>query len=241
MLLNEAYLTYATGGEADLFFAASAAAVFDAVSAGDAQPAALLEALARAGEERRLLMWSSHPDDQAVLDGTTLQGGLPVTDASATQFGVYVNDGTGSKMDYYARLDTSVAWCGQDSAGNGTASLRVTITNDAPADAATSLTPYIHGDGIFGVPPGTARTVAYMYLPAGATVMSSEASESRSIGSASHAGRDVIVWTVDLPPGDSATFDVAVRTPFTPKLDVIRTPTLNVNETEDISISCEFA
>ena len=241
VLLNDAYLRYETGGEADVFFAASAAAVFDAVSSGAAQPAALLEALARAGEERRLLMWSSHPDDQAVLDGTTLQGGLPVSDASATRFGVYVNDGTGSKMDYYARLNTSVAWCGQDAAGNGTAALRVTITNDAPVDAATSLTPYIHGDGIFGVPPGTARTVSYIYLPEGATVLSSKATQSRSLGSAVHDGRDVVVWTVDLPPGGSASFDVTVSTPLTDLLDVVRTPTLYANETEDISISCEFA
>ncbi len=241
LLLNEAYLRYPTGGEADVFFAASAAAVFDAISAGTAQPGPLLEALARAGEERRLLIWSAHAEDQAVLGGTTLQGGLPVTDASATRFGVYVNDGTGSKMDYYARLNTTAAWCGPLSDETNAAALRVTIKNEAPADAATSLPPYVHGDGIFGVPAGTARTVAYIYLPEGASILRSRATESRTIDSHMHAGREVITWSVDLPPGGSASFDFTVETPFTDVLDVVRTPTLNVNETEDISISCEFA
>lgn len=241
LLLNEVYLRYANNEQHDAFFAGSAAAVFDAVSSGAAQPGPLLEALARAGEEHRLLIWSAHSDDQAVLDGTTLQGGLPVTDASATRFGVYVNDGTGSKMDYYARLNTTVGWCGTGSDGTDTAALRVTIKNEAPADAATSLSPYIHGDGIFGVPPGTARTVAYIYLPEGATLVNSQASELRTLDTTSHEDRSVISWSVDLPPGTSASFDVVVATPWTPVLDVVRTPTLYENETEDISISCEFA
>ncbi|CDJ99621.1 Non-ribosomal peptide synthetase modules [Microbacterium sp. C448] len=241
LLLNEVYLRYADNEQHDAFFAGSAAAVFDSVSSGAAQPGPLLEALARAGEEHHLLIWSAHSDDQAVLDGTTLQGGLPVTDASATRFGVYVNDGTGSKMDYYARLNTTVGWCGALADGRDAAALRVTIKNDAPVDAETSLSPYIHGDGIFGVPPGTARTVAYIYLPKGAMVVSSHASGSRTIDTATHAGRDVISWSVDLPPGGSASFDVVVATAATPILDVVRTPTLYANETEDISISCEFA
>lgn len=241
LLLNEVYLRYANNAQHDAFFAASAAAVFDAISSGAAQPALLLEALALAGEEHRLLIWSAHPDDQSVLDGTTLQGGLPVTNTSATRFGVYVNDGTGSKMDYYARLNTNVAWCTALPEGPQNAALRVTVKNAAPADAATSLPQYIVGGAEVDVPRGTARTVTYIYLPEGATISSTRATESQTINTATHAGRDVITWSVDLPPGASASFDVVVATPLTPILDVLRTPTLYANETEDISISCEFA
>lgn len=235
-LLNQVYIDYPPEMH-DAFFAGAASAVFEAVSSGAAQPGPLLEALARAGGEGRLLIWSAHDDDQAVLDGTTLQGGLPVTDSSTTGFGVYVNDGTGSKMDYYARLDTSVAWCGAGADGNALAALTVTISNDA-TEAVADTAWYIHGDGIFGVPPGTARTVAYIYLPEGATVAGSRASESRSIGTAMHDGREVLIWTVDLPPGTSATFDVAVTTPLTDELTVTRTPTLNGAATQDVGDSC---
>ena len=149
------------------------------------------------------MIWSAHDDDQAVLDGTTLQGGLPVTDASATRFGVYVNDGTGSKMDYYARLGTSATWCGAGANGDAIAALNVTISNDATEDVA-DLDGYIHGGGAFGVPPGTARTVAYIYLPEGATVASSRASQSRSFGTAMHDGREVLIWTCLLYTSDAA-------------------------------------
>ena len=42
-----------------------------------------------------------------------------MTDADAARFGVYLNDGTGSKMDYYTTADTTVAWdsCTLDAAG----------------------------------------------------------------------------------------------------------------------------
>ena len=241
LVLNEVYQRYENPIEQDHFFQLASAAVFDAVTSRVLDPVGLLSALGRAADENRLFIWSALSEEQAILDGTSLQGELPVTDAEATRFGVYVNDGTGSKMDYYARLDTNVEWCGQNQSGNATAALRVTIANEAPLNAASALSPSIHGDGNFGVPPGMARTVTYIYLPQGANIASSQASESRTVGSAVHDGREVIVWTVDLLPGSSATFDVAVTTPFTDQLDVIRTPTLHANKTENISNSCSFA
>ena len=53
-----------------------------ALTSGAADPAKLLEALARAGDERRLLLWSAHPEEQELLADTTLAGALPVTDST---------------------------------------------------------------------------------------------------------------------------------------------------------------
>ncbi|MDQ1129335.1 DUF4012 domain-containing protein [Microbacterium sp. SORGH_AS_0888] len=241
LLLNGVYERYSVPAEQDAFFKAAAAIVFQTLAKGSVDPAKLVEALARAGAENRVLVWSADPAEQAVLDGTTLQGGLPVTDATTTGFGVYVNDGTGSKMDFYTHLGVGVGWC-TDTEGSPDAALTVTVRSDAPADAA-SLPSYITGGGGFGVRAGITRTVAYLYLPAGSEVVFSTSdgpSSAPGFGSGTNEGRPVLTWTTDLPPGGSATARIRVRTPQTEGLTARVTPVIPANA-ETISASCSSA
>lgn len=235
LLLNDVYQRYEDPRVQDAFFAAAAAAVFDALSRGGVDPTALVAALGRAGDEHRLLLWSAHESDQALLAETTLAGGLPASDDETARFGVYLNDGTGSKMDYYLTAGTTLAWdeCAVQPEGEaaglaaGTATLTVTITSNAPADAA-SLPAYITGEGAFGVPPGIARTVAYVYLPEGFELVGATLGDETGFGGGTHAGRRVVSYTVDLAPGESATAAITARTaaPAAPRLEVRATPTL---------------
>ncbi len=224
LLLSGVYERYREPREQDAFFAASAGAVFDALASGAGSPASLLEALARAGSEHRVLVWNQDPAEQSVLDGTTLQGALPETDATTTAFGVYVNDATSSKMDIHQTLETQTTWwCGADQAQT-----TVTIRNTAPADAA-DLPSYVTGGGSHGVPPGQVKTAVYVYLPQGSTLLSTDAAGDAvtpGIGSGVDAGRDVLLWTVQLAPGQTATLTVRVRTPHTPVLLIRVTPTI---------------
>ena len=54
------------------FFNVAARSVFDAVSSGTGDPRALLEGLVTSASERRLLVWSAHPDEQRLLAPTAL-------------------------------------------------------------------------------------------------------------------------------------------------------------------------
>lgn len=231
LLLNDVYQRYERPADQDAFFAGAAAMVFNALSDGAVEPAALLTALARAADEHRLLIWSAHPEDQEILADTTLAGGLPVTDAETARFGVFLNDGTGSKMDYYATANSTVAWgtCVLDGSGmaSGIATLTTTLTSTAPADAA-SLPDYITGGGAFGVPPGTSRTVGYIYLPEGFELMDATLTGERGFGGGMHDGRRVLSFTVDLAPGESALATVTARAPdgSAPTLSLTQTPTL---------------
>lgn len=241
LLLNEAYLRYPNPADQDIFFASATAAVFDALSNGGADPAELAAALARAGDERRLLLWSTHEQDQALLAGTTLAGGLPITDDDAARFGVYLNDGTGSKMDYYLRSETTVAWDSCSTAGGSTrgdAELTVTITNDAPADAA-SLPPYITGNGTYGVPPGSARTIAYVYLPEAWQLVESELSTGGGFGGGVHDQRRVVTFTVDLAPGESAEARLVARAAAgsASLIEAVSTPTIDAPSV--VAASCD--
>lgn len=231
LLLNDVYYRYERPADQDAFFAAAAAAVFDRLSRGDVDPAALVEALARAGDERRLLLWSANEQDQAVLADTTLAGGLPASDDKTARFGVFLNDGTGSKMDFYQSADITLEWttCSVDAAGRavGDATVAVTVTNNAPADAA-ALPEYITGGGAFGVPPGIARTVGYVYLPEGFSLVDATMSNESGFGGGTHDGRRVLSFVADLAPGQSATAIITARAtvPGATTLEALSTPTL---------------
>ncbi|MBB2975466.1 hypothetical protein FHX49_001032 [Microbacterium endophyticum] len=242
LLLNEVYQRYEVPAEQDAFFAAATAAVFEKLASGQADPAALISALSRAGSESRLLIWNANAADQSVLDGTTLQGDLPATDDTQTTFGVYANDGTGSKMDYYMQLDSAVGWC-TDGGDSSDAALTVRLRDNAPEDAA-NLPSYITGGGGFGVTPGVTRTVIYLYLPEGAEVVSAGTTgtvTTPGFGGGEHEGRRVLTWSSDLTPGEESTAVVRVRTPHTPSLNVQSTPTINIAATDDLAVSCEIS
>ena len=77
LLLNEIYLEQPDPLRQNLFFAQAARAVFEAVSSGQGDPPAVLDGLARAGSESRLLVWSADEGEQRLLDETALSGRLP--------------------------------------------------------------------------------------------------------------------------------------------------------------------
>ncbi|MEV8218575.1 DUF4012 domain-containing protein [Microbacterium sp. NPDC077391] len=224
LLLNEVYLRYEDPRQQDALFTAAAASVFSSLTSGTVDPVALVTALGRAGEEHRLMIWNAAPDEQSVLDGTTLQGVLGPVDPDDAEFGVYLNDGTGSKMDYYMQVAAGVESC-----TNGESTLRVALRSTAPADAA-SLPWYITGGGNYGIPPGEVETVAYIYLPENAELVSARLpgqEEAPPLGGGTDAGRQVLVWTTQLAPGAEITLDVTVTTPDTDALTARVTPTVH--------------
>lgn len=239
LLLNEVYLRYDTADQ-DAFFADATSAVFAALTSGAVDPSKLLEALALAGNERRLLLWSAHAEDQELLADTTLVGSLPITDSKTTSFGVFVNDGTGSKMDYYHALETSVTWesCTIDAAGtaHGAATLISTISNNAPADAA-NLPAYVTAAGWYGVPAGSTRTVGYIYVPEGFELIDAKMSDGTGFSGGMHQQRQVLSFDVLLAPGESvtATVSAASTSPTGAELVAQVTPTVNANVTKPIS------
>jgi hypothetical protein len=101
VLLSEAYATM-TGPEQDQYFAAAARTVFEALTQHTTEPRGALAALAHATNERRLLVWSAHPEEQRAIEGTMLEGSLPEREEGGqTTVGVFLNDGSGAKLGYY--------------------------------------------------------------------------------------------------------------------------------------------
>lgn len=213
MLLAEAYARTSTRVEKDQYFAAAAKAVFDVLSRGAVSPDVAVAALAQAAGERRLLLWSADPKDRQAIAGTVLEGVLPENDGERPTVGVFLNDGSGAKLDYYLRLSAEVkaGRCRTD--GRRELSVRVTLRSTVPP---SGLPPYVLGLGLSG-DPYTARTNVMIFSPTGGGVVTArlEGGEAE-IGSGSERGRSVGTVTVDVPPGQSRTVEATLLTAVMP-------------------------
>ncbi|MEU5950250.1 DUF4012 domain-containing protein [Micromonospora sp. NPDC047465] len=194
--------------EQDAFFAASAAAVFDALVTKKYDPKGLLSAFDRAVTERRILFWSARPEEQRTIGDSRMAGVLPEKDTVPT-VGVFLNDGSGAKLGYYLRQTATltVGDCRTD--GRRELRLRVTLRSSAPK---SGLSKSVLGLGLAG-DPYTARTLVSVYSPAGGTVLTTHLDGvETAVGSGTERRRQVTTANVEVGPGDSRTLEVTVLT-----------------------------
>lgn len=206
-LLSDVYSKISEPAIQDVYFAGVAQELFKVLSDGKSDPKKLLDGISRGVKERRISLWSGVADEQAVIANYPLSGSISGESISPAQFGVYFNDGTGAKMDYYVKRTVQlVTECAAD--GYSQIKVRITSTNTAPKDAATSLPEYVTGGGAFGVPAGTVQTNVVAYGPVQANVENAFVA-GKKVGFASHrhSGRPVGAVTVRLAPGQSNTVE----------------------------------
>ncbi|WIE76146.1 DUF4012 domain-containing protein [Curtobacterium sp. MCSS17_007] len=210
LLLSDVYARYPDPAVQDAFFASAASSVFEKVSSGGFDAKRFVAALTTAAGEDRLRLWSADEGEERLIAGTALAGELPTVSPDTRQFGVYLNDGTGSKMDYYLEKTVSVgsSVCRKD--GRPTSAVEVTITNTAPADAATSLPEYVTGGGAFGTEPGKIKTLIAVYAPTDAVFLgASKDGQGVGVQTLTDDGHPVAQLQTLLAPGESVTFRVA--------------------------------
>lgn len=206
-LLSDVYAKIEEPKLQDVYFSGVAQEIFRAFSSGNGDKRLLIDGITRATQEGRVLVWSGLPDEQELIEKYPLSGSIAGSSIAPAQFGLYFNDGTGAKMDYYVKRTVRVIrQCPKDGYENMT--VRVTSTNNAPADAATSLPAYVTGAGIFGVPPGSIQTNIVAYGPVQATIETAQL-DGQKTGFASHlhSNRPVGVLAIRLAPGESKTVE----------------------------------
>lgn len=235
VLLSDTYTTLDYTDQ-DKFFAEAAKSVFAALTSGKAPGAELLNALAQSAVEDRLKVWSSREQEQRVLSSSAIGGSvLAGPDATPGSFGVFFNDGTGSKMDYYVRHTVQLVHeCAVG--GYGQTTVKVTLTNDAPIDAATSLPAGVTGGGAYGVPPGVVQTNVVAYGPPEAHVNTAIVNGTKSdFAPFIHGNRPVGVVSIRVAPGETRTLEflfseVSMQT----QSHVVVTPT--VQDVKDVVV-----
>lgn len=204
VLLHQVYVDNPSPAAQDAFFRQVARTVFDRVSRGVSDPVKLSEALSRAAREHRINVASFDQEVRPHLDETAVAGRLTTGDSPGPQVGVYLNDGTGSKMSYYLRYDAKVSatWCSGGVQGlSGTLSL----TSQAPKDAAR-LPSYITGGGAFGTDPGNQLVNVRIYGPVEGEIsdVQMDSRPIRDISAVLQDDRLVATIPVELSPGETA-------------------------------------
>ncbi|MEV4666442.1 DUF4012 domain-containing protein [Microbacterium sp. LWO12-1.2] len=219
LLLNEVYFNYgeiipgrpADGSQQDLFFASAAAKIFSTLTAGIDSPGEFLEALRQSSIEGRMKVWSSNPDIEALVAGTKIAGTLPATNEERTVAGVFFNDTTAAKTDYYA--DASITSSTDQCTASGPPTFRQTIkfANNITPEQAGALPYFITGPHYA---PGYIATDVVIYTPVGATIesWSVEGAESNYLmAEGTHLGRNVVRISVITPPQTTATITVEMQ------------------------------
>ncbi|MDQ0663218.1 hypothetical protein QFZ35_001716 [Arthrobacter ulcerisalmonis] len=206
-LLSDVYVNIPNPSDQDAYFAEVARGAFSAISSGAGDSRSFISSLTRGVSEGRILLWSADKGEQSTLAKYDLSGSVETNSEFPSRFGVYFNDATGAKMDYYVKRTVQLI---KECPANGyeETRVRVTSTNTAPIDAATSLPEYVTGGGHFGVAAGTVQTNIISYGPVQANIESATIDGQKTpFAPYLHANRPVGVIAQQLGPGESKTVD----------------------------------
>jgi hypothetical protein len=203
------------------FLQTVAAAALTKVLTAAGDPHALIQALGRAAGERRLLVYSAHTDEQALLAGSVVSG--VVDDAPGPYAGVAIDNASGSKVDYYTTASLSyVRGCAQGGTGLVAATITVTLTDQAPASGLPEYVGYRLDRGpVTSVPgrggDGSVLDRVLVYLATGAQVVSSTLDSRPALVTpgvdGAGAGRPVAALPVELSAGQTRVLSLQVVEP----------------------------
>lgn len=248
LLLNGIYQRYNSGDNytdnlaQGVVYSEAVAATFSHLSTGKFDPKILLSSAVQGFDERRILFWSAHEDEQLMLAKAGLTGELPKSDANTDRVGVYLQDAIGSKMDFYVTqsVHMSQAVCRAD--GRPNYRIGVDLTNTAPSNALKALSPSILGNWkAERVKPGYQRMIIMIYAPPGSQIVASTSDGTPVQLQALHdTVYPVAKVKVDFAPGatQKLTFDVLAAKPGKKVLAAQITPMVNPTALDTVPLDC---
>ncbi|MFT2816890.1 DUF4012 domain-containing protein [Leifsonia sp. A12D58] len=233
LLLNEIYFRYQGDDgpdKTDAFFEEAAKTMFGALMSSGSDPKVLIESIMQGVTEHRIMAWSSHPAEQAVLAESPMSGILPTTNDTSTTTGVFFRDMSVSKMDFYLKTAATLTTDACTSA-TPTFTTSVDLHSNITEEQADELPAYVAS----GVWKGEKfKTQVFVYGPPGTSLSASSVAvggdDETIVGDAgTDLGRPVATFWVMLAPGEtktvSATFTGTEGSYASP--EVWTTPMLN--------------
>jgi len=227
LLLSDTYERFGAKGElADLYFAKVSAAVFTKVMSGGWDPLKMVEQLQKATREQRVYAWFADEKQQAMATQLGIDGKITTDNKTVTQTGIYLNDSSHSKLEYYLSSKIMVT-C---SAEKRTVTTTIELHNAVPR---ADLSHYTLGarNGRWGQPRTTMMLdVVGIALPGGKLVGSSPEKGARKDQERSglYKGREAKSMLVNVPMGGSkkVSFTSTVPDDATKPLQVRYSPTV---------------
>jgi len=211
VLLNQTYQAIQDPVGQDDFFENVARKIFDAVTGGQGSQQLAITGLANATNQHRVQLWSDRDDEESRLVGSAVGGVLGGRSGRTPEVGMYINDSTAGKMDYYLQYRSSVS--AVDCRTHGAQDLRaaVSFTSTMPKDF-SRLSPYITGTGEFA-PKGTIAFNLRFYAPYGGEITGITVNGlSHSATADLHHGRQVAFIPVSLKPQQQLVITADIRT-----------------------------
>ena len=177
-------------------------------------PRQLLDALGRSVSERRIAVWSAVPDEQKILEETSLAHVIP--EDSAPFAAVVLNNLGGNKLDYY--LKSQIEYAADKCIGETRAStVTVKLTNAVPKEPLPDYVVGVAGlspEVPIEVPKGTNITSVRLFATKGAKLSSAILNGQRVPAIISNErGHPVFEVQVIIPPGQSADISYQLSEP----------------------------
>jgi protein-tyrosine-phosphatase len=224
LTMSQVYARFAAGEPQNAFLRAIAGSTVTALLGSRARPRALLAGLARAGRERRLVVYSAHPAEERDLVAAGLGGTLP--EAPGPYAFVVVNNAAGNKMDYYLHRSVDYAG-GRCLAGQRDSRITIRFGNSLPP--AARLPEYVtqrtdRGAGTLrqSAAPGAVVALVSVYGPRQAGVVASTLDgRPLPVSALLVAGRPVWAFPLVVPPGRSRTVVLDIREPASAAAPVV--------------------
>jgi hypothetical protein len=208
---RDAYVRFSSDNTArKAFLLAVAKAAADRVQAvGPAHPTGLATALAQLAGQRRVLLYSTRPSEEAVLATQPIAGLLAPAQGDGAVAGPYLMvdlvNAAGNKVDAY--VHESVAWrAGGCKASTRPSTVTVTVTNDAPPNLPAYAGSRLDSERDDGSPDGTDRLLVTVRPTAGSQLDALTVDGRRGgAGSYVEEGRPAYVADVEIRPGTTRT------------------------------------
>ena len=215
VLMHDVYWNYPVE-ESDGIFASVASAAFDKIlgGIGDVDVAKLVGAFERGAEEGRLIAWMRNDDEQNAIKETGIDASLPDPDDPSADpvAGVYFNNLSFSKLDWYLNADTQIGQGVKN--GDGTCSYRITVTltNIMTQEEAGKLPDYVAA-GASDAARDDERLNVSVFAPTGGNISDLTVEGTQfGLGAATWHGIPFYSGTVDLHAGETTTITYTLTT-----------------------------
>ncbi len=179
----------------DSFLAMATTTAFKHVMTGTGTAGTTMSGLKQAAAERRILIWSAHSTEQADIAKTSLAGTLSDT-LDKPSIGIFLNDATAAKLDYY--LTNSVEVAAGECQPDGRRQLNVTVK--IAYNPPTGLPRYVLGD-LLVAKPYVLQTNVLVFAPVGGGIVNASQNGFTGVSRGEDRSREVGQVTVTLSPG----------------------------------------
>lgn len=215
VLMHDVYWNYPVE-ESDGIFASVASAAFDKIlgGIGDVDVTKLVGAFERGAEEGRLIAWMRNDDEQNAIKEMGIDASLPDPDDPSADpvAGVYFNNLSFSKLDWYLNADTQIGQGVKN--GDGTYSYRITVTlkNIMTQEEAGKLPDYVAASARDAARDDE-RLYVSLFAPTGGNISDLTVEGTQfGLGAATWHGIPFYSGTVDLHAGETTTITYTLTT-----------------------------